>query len=313
VGNFETAQRKRNITVGVFVLFAFVAISWLIYKFEDLPVEVGKLRSYQVIVQFPMAQGVQRNTPVRFCGYQIGRVTEVKRPEVIKDMKTGQFYHQTVVIISIEKEYDNIPADIQVKLMTRGLGSSYIELKTKPFDPNENGGDFLVAGSKLQGAAGVTSEFFPEESQKQLDELAKSFKRLVDNANDILGDDTNKENLKQTLANLRDATKQASSSLEEFQRFAVAGTDTLKKTDTRLDKVTVALVDTGSELGKASAQLRLILEKINRGQGTAGRLINDGKLYENLLENTQQLELLIEELRLFVAEVPDRGIPIKFK
>jgi ABC-type transporter Mla subunit MlaD len=282
--------------VGIFVVVAVSALVGLIFKFGDLPVFVSKYKSFDVCVQFPTAPGVEENTPVRFCGYQIGRVTEVKPPAVMKEVNSNRFYHQTMVILSIDKKYrDNIPEDVEVKLMTRGLGSSYIELKLRHFDVNEPTGKFLTSGSLLQGSTGMTSEFFPEESQKKLDELADSLGTLVRNANDILGDQANKENLKSTLANLSEATARATEVMKEFRDFSAAGARTVE------------------ELSKTGAELRLILEKVNSGEGTAAKLVNDGRLYENLLENTQQVQVLLEELKSFIAESREKGLPIKVK
>ncbi|GAG85025.1 unnamed protein product, partial [marine sediment metagenome] len=66
-----------------------------------------------------------------------------------------------------------------------------------------------------------------------------------------------------------------------------------------------------AELSKTLAELRLILEKVNNGQGTAAKLINDGRLYENLLENTQQMQVLLEELRALIAKYREKGIKVK--
>jgi len=313
VSDYETTQRKRNIIVGLFVIIALVALFWMVFKFGDLPVFVSKYKSFRAVVQFPTAPGVQENTPVRFCGYQIGRVTEVRRPEIMKEVNTDRFYHQTVVILSIDKEYDNIPEDVEVKLMMRGLGSSYIELKLKHFDVMEPAEEFLVDGSLLQGSTGMTSEFFPEESQKKLEELVDGLSNFIRNANDILGDPDNKENFKAILANVSEATKQATETLKEFREFSAAGAATLRNADTNIAEVSSAMVGTSEELGRTVAQLRVILEKVNTGQGSAGKLINDGRLYENLLENTWQMQLLFEELKSFVAESKKKGLPIKIK
>ena len=313
MSDYETIQRRRNITVGIFVVVAIFALAGLIYKFGDLPATVSKIRSFEVLVQFPTAPGVQRDTPVHFCGYQVGRVTRVRPPKVMKDLNTGKFYHQTLVVISINKKYNDIPEDVEAKLMTRGLGSSYIELKIRHFDVNEPAGPVLVQGSLLQGSTGMTSEFFPEESQEKLDELADSLKTLIDNTNDIIGDPDNKENLKKTLANLAEASQQAKQTMEEFRKFAVAGTRTLKNADAKAQEIVTVMVSASEELSKTTAQLRLILEKINSGQGTAARLINDGRFYENLLENTQQMQVLLEELESFISEAREKGLPIKLK
>jgi len=294
VSDYETTQRRRNIIVGVFVIVAVCAFFWLIFKFGDLPVFVSEWKSFEVRVQFPTAPGVQENTSVRFCGYQVGRVTKVEPPKVLKDLNTGRFYHQTIVVLNIEREYDDIPANVDVKLMTRGLGSSYIELKLKHFDVMEPTGESLVAGSLLQGSTGMTSEFFPEESQEKLAKLVDGLGTLINNANDILGDPNNKGNFKMILANLSEATNHAEQTVKEFQEFVAAGTTT------------------SEELTKAVTELRTILDKVNSGQGSLARLVNDGRFYENLLENTQQLQVLLEDLTSFIAEVDEKGLRSKW-
>lgn len=319
MSDYETTQRRRNMIVGVFVVIGVCALIWLIFKFGDLPSVVTKMSSFEVYVQFPTAPGVQTDTPVRFCGYQIGRVTKVMAPEIRKDMVTGLEYYQTIVVLSIDKKYVNIPSNIDVKLMSRGLGSSYIELKqyperpAEPLDPNRPETVYLGDKILLQGSTGITSEFFPEESQKKLEDLVDGLKVLVANANDILGNRSNKENLRKTIANLTEASQEAKQTIEEFRKFAVAGTVTLKNVDDKTEELVVALVGTSEEIGKASAQMRMILEKINNGNGSAAMLINDGRFYESLLEDTQQIQLLLEEFKSFITQARIQGIPLKLK
>ena len=293
MSDYESIQKRRDIIVGLFVILAMCALFWMVFKFGDLPVFVSERRSFEVLIQFPEATGVQESTPVRFCGYQIGMVTKIKPPKVLKDSNTGRFYHQTLVVLSIDKKYDNIPYNVQVKLMTRGLGSSYIDLKEPPFDVQEMEQKFLTNGSLLQGSTGMTSEFFPEESQKKLDELADGLKALLKNANDILGDETNKENIRTTLANLSKATEQAKETLKKLEDFSAAG------------------VTTSEELTRTVTELRLVLEKINSGSGSAAKFVNDGRLYENLLENTRQLDVLLKQLASFIEKAEKKGIKMK--
>ena len=311
MSDYETAQRRRNIAVGIFVIGALTAIVWLIFKFGDLPVLAAKLKSFQVRVQFPTAPGVQENTPVRFCGYQIGRVTRIRPPEIMEDLNTHKFYHQTLVILGIDKQYDDIPADVEAKLMTRGLGSSYIELKLKHFDANEPAGPFLQQGSTLQGSTGMTSEFFPEESQERLAELVDGLRSFIVNANEILGDPNSRENFKTILANLSETTDRATKALEEFQKLSATGTATLKSADAKMEKAVVAAVNMSEELSETAKQLRLILEKVNNGEGSAARLLSDGQLYENLLESSEQMRELLEGLKMLIDEA--QALPIKIK
>jgi ABC-type transporter Mla subunit MlaD len=317
VSNYETREKKRNFVVGLFAAVGLAALVLMIYKFGDLPTTISKLGSFEVFVQFPAATGVERDTPVRFCGYQIGRVTAVMAPWIRRDLNTGLSYHQTVVVLSIDKKYVDIPSNVEVKLMTRGLGSSYIELAVDPLkpllprDPNQPETKFLINEMMLQGSTGMTSEFFPAESQKKLDELATGLKEFIDNANDILGDPENKEHIKSALANISKAAKQAEESLSKFEEFSSASTAAVKSVDKKTDQLVVTLINAGEQLAQTSTQLRIILEKINTGRGSAGRFINDGQLYENMLETTDQLDLLVRDIRQLISK--NKGVPIKLK
>ncbi len=348
MSDYETSQKRHNIVVGLFVILGMCAFVWLILKFGDLPGIVTKLNSFEIFVQFPTAPGVQKDTPVRFCGYQVGRVTNIMAPDIRKDMVSGLEYYQTVVVLSIDKRYVTIPSCVEIKLMTRGLGSSYIELRqcpgipVVPLDPNRPETKYLVDKIWLQGSTGMTSEFFPEESQKKLDGLIDSLGSLINNANDIIGDKDSKENIMKTLANFAEASRQAKATLEEFEKLAAAGTTTLENADSRVEGVVAAVVDTSEEIRKFAAagtstlkniddkteklitamvdtsenlsgamvELRMILEKVNNGQGSAARLINDGDFYENLLENTEQLKELLEEMKSFIDKWKDKKIGI---
>lgn len=319
MSDYDAIQRRRNIIVGVFVLLATSSLIYLIFLFGDLPTVVTELRSFYVYVQFSQAPGIERNTPIRFAGYQIGRVVAVKPPEPMRDLVTGLTYHQTMVVMAIDKQFVNIPSTVRVKLMKRGLGSSYIELDvdpTKPMvrlDPNRPGSEYLYAEARLQGSTGATSEFFPEESQKKLDQIATALKTLIDNANIILGDPNNQNNLKAGLANLSDATKQATTTLKSLEKFSDAGTIAVASASADVKNVSNSLVETSVELNKTVVEVRTLVQKINAGQGSAGRFVNDASLYENLLDSSLELQQAMEQLKLLIAQSRENGIPLKLK
>ncbi|MGB2806303.1 MAG: MlaD family protein [Sedimentisphaerales bacterium] len=316
MSDYETSERRRNLIVGLFVVGALCALLWLIFQFRDLPGAVTKLSSFPVFVQFPTAPGVQKDTPVQFCGYQIGRVANVMYPKPRRDLNTGQVYHQILVVLSIDKKHVNIPSNVEVKLMTRGLGSSFIDLKIDPAhipSPNEPNA-FLAADTLLQGSTGMTSEFFPEESQKKFEELAETLTTLTKNLNDVLGDPNNKENFKIMLANMSDASKKATQMFEEFRKFSVTGTATLKSLEDDTDKFVTSIVATSEELGKTLAEMRVTLEKVNSGKGSAGKFVNDAQFYESLVDTSEEMRKMLEELRTFMAKVNEKGsVPIKLK
>jgi phospholipid/cholesterol/gamma-HCH transport system substrate-binding protein len=328
VSDYEAAQRRRDVVVGIFVILGLAALGWMVFKFGDLPTAVSRMRSFEIAVRFPSAPGVQKDTPVRFAGYQIGRVTAVMAPAILTD-DMGRRYHQTRVILSINKQYVDIPSNVEVKLMTRGLGSSYIELEVDPNklpapprDPNRPETRFLVDGMELQGSTGISSEFFPEESQEKLSDLVDGLGTFIRHANDIVGDPNNKENVKASLANFAEAAQNVAvamtkateamedtrKTLEEFRRFAMTGTQTLQSVDGKAERMVASLVDASAQIGQAAAQLRLTMEKVNKGQGSAGKLINDAKLYETLVETTVELDVLLKDFRELLNTISEKGL-----
>ena len=120
-------------------------------------------------------------------------------------------------------------------------------------------------------------------------------KAVLDNANDVVGDPNSKENLKRILANVSEVTDQAKRTFEELQKFFVVGTEA------------------SEELSETVAELRQILAKVNSGQGTAGKIISDPRLYEGLVDSTEQLQMLLQEMRLLVDKIRERGLLRTYK
>lgn len=300
--DYNTMQRKRNMVVGGIVIVAFCAFIYMVAIFGDLPVKVGEMRSFQVLANFPTAPGVQRSTPIKYCGYQIGRVTNVSPPFLFTDTETGLQYHQVKVSLAVEKRYIDIPSNIDVLLMKRSMGSSYIEFEFDPEKPRVNPDYpdkmFLIDGMVLQGQSGIGGEFLPKAVQEKIELLVDSVSKLAENMNRIIGDEDNRENLKQALANLSLVTEEATATLRSIRSFSDAGKDTIE--------------DTGERLGETLVELRMLLAKINSGDGSAAKLVNDGRLYENLLDSSQELQMALEQLKKFAAESREKGVKIKW-
>ena len=92
--------------------------------------------------------------------------------------------------------------------------------------------------------------------------------------------------------------------------LAATGAATLKSVDAKADTLVSSMVETSAQLTGAMRELQLVLAKANTGKGTAARLLNDGTFYENLLENTNQLQALLEEMREFITEWRNKEIKI---
>ena len=233
MSDFQTQQRRRNIVVGGFVLLALAAFVWMLVKFRNLPLFAAQFRSFMVFVQFPDAPGVNKDTPVLYCGYQVGRVAAVDPPTLVAD-ELGRPYHSVRVTIAIENRYaGEIPDHADIRIVKRGLGSSYIEITVNPEKPAEG---YLAMGLTKYGEVSTASEFFPPTVQNKLENLVDSIALLSQNANTIIGDPDNQVNIKLTLEHVAKAAAKATDTLESIRQLTDLGTERLDATAERLDE-----------------------------------------------------------------------------
>jgi len=296
--DYQAKQRQRNMIVGSFVIIALCGFLYMLFRFRDLPQIVGKLSSFEILVYFPEAPGVQKDTPVQYCGYQIGRVMKVSPPQI----RDGS--HKVGLIMAIDDRFIDIPEQVDIFVMKRGLGSSFIELRDAASGMVQTG-PFLKSGFvKEDGQVGMASDFFPPEVQDKLEALVDSITILTVNANAIIGDSENQANIKKVIANIEAAAAQADATLQSIQNFSDMGTEKLQVIG---DKVALAAEQMEGVLSEA----RKLMAKIDSGSGTAGKLLNDGRLYENLLDSTRELQMLLDQIKQWVAQAREEGVRVK--
>ncbi|MBC8377837.1 MAG: MCE family protein [Planctomycetes bacterium] len=299
--DYQTKQRQRNLIVGGFVVVAIFAFIFMLVKFRDLPLIVSKFKSFEILVYFPEAPGIQNDTPVNYCGVQIGRVRHVADPQ-ISENEQGRKTHKVGVTISIDKKYIDIPDHVGIMIMKRGLGSSYIEFRDIALDEPTA---FLKDQMVLTGTVGMASEFFPPDVQKKLEHLVDSIAALADNTNRIMGDAQNQDNIKKTLENIQMAAAQAMQTFRSVEKFSDVSAEKVEMIGDKVGAV-------ADQLEAALSEMRQLMAKIDSGEGTAGKLVNDGRLYENLLESSRELEIALEQIKNWAADAREKGVRIKW-
>lgn len=299
MSDFDALQNKRNMIVGAFVIIGVLVFAYMVFLFGELPVAVTRFTSYSVKTRFTFAPGVEETTPVRYCGYQIGKVTRVEPPALFegKDGKVAE----VEVEMAIDHKYTQIPANVKVKLGKRGMGSSYIDLMPQPITEKELetlNPKYLQQGMLIPAldSSGSELEIIPPELQNKIDTFLVRITTLTDNLNIIVGDVNNQQNVKKTLANLSKATEESISTLQEIKGFSQTG------------KEKMAYVS--EELGETLIELRRTLNKINSGEGTVGKLVNDETLYNNLVDSSEELKLALEKMKKTFDKTSEKGIKV---
>ena len=131
----------------------------------------------------------------------------------------------------------------------------------------------------------------------QLDEIlrtsSRSINRTFSNVEGLTNEvNDNKSSLSQSLKNLESFTAQLDS--------ARVGDliDASNQTMASADRVFTGLEQTLEETNKSVQSLKSILSDIDSGDGTLGQLVSNKSLYERLDRVTENLDLLLQDVRL---------------
>ncbi|QYA26411.1 MCE family protein [Gramella sp. MT6] len=145
--------------------------------------------------------------------------------------------------------------------------------------------------------------------QKKLENTIVSADSMLTAITEIL-DDSTRNNIRGTFKNLDATVSSFQVTANELQGIVQGNSEKLDRTFTNLDEMsgnfnkfsdTLSTMNIGkitNDLEKVIADFEDISDKLNNGEGTAARLINDDAVYNNLDRATKQLEELLQDVKL---------------
>ena len=178
--------------------------------------------------------------------------------------------------------------------------------------------------------AGARPTTVPGEETTRLADAVAKFTRTLDDLHKVFGDPENQANFKASLTQLAQATSEATKAMKaaktlaEDTRMAVIKTsdatsaavknisDTTAATAEHLSVLADQLVKNTEGIAELMASIRKTATKIESGKGSAGRLVNDPRLYNDLVEAAEELGKLTKELRKLVQTWQVRGMKIRY-
>jgi phospholipid/cholesterol/gamma-HCH transport system substrate-binding protein len=114
--------------------------------------------------------------------------------------------------------------------------------------------------------------------------------------------------LKEQRGELRALSTSLRRSAESMEK--VTGGPELERSVKRLDQLTQKLDGTLGTLDRSSGSLESILARIDRGEGTLGKLSKDEQLYKNATDASANMNRAAEELQKMMADL--RANPRKY-
>lgn len=164
-----------------------------------------------------------------------------------------------------------------------------------------------------------TTEAAPSAPVSLYETVAK-FNRALDAMYAVLGDMENQANIKASFANLNKATAGAVETMAALKAFAGEASETMKgfretsaTAARRIDELTGKLIEDAEKISTLMATINRAATKIDSGQGTFGRLVNDPALYDSFVEATRQMGDLMKEFRSLVETWKTHGVKVDLK
>ena len=167
----------------------------------------------------------------------------------------------------------------------------------------------MLGGPEAE-ATGTSVEPGAQAASGDLRSLVGQFSQTLENINALVGDEENRENFKQSLANLRKAGQDASEVLADIKGFAGQASKTTSELGTKMRDVAQAIISNSEQISKLLRRLNKAAEQVNQGRGTAGKILYDPKLYEEMLSATEGLNETMQAFRDLLSKWNKQGLDL---
>lgn len=257
--------------------------------------------------KFDNVEGLEASSPVSINGLKVGQVDEIKP---ITD-PSGKIHFVLKVTVDDEFEFSKKST---LEIFEPGLMSSkQVRVNLAYGQPMAKDGDTLAGAFKLSMMNNISSQVGPVKDQ--LEVVLKRVDSLMINAGAIT-DAQNQAALRSLLANLNrtvssfEATSQQTNRLlanndprvqqmlDNANLATISARNAIDKYGRVAEEVDVEkLNNTIDKLSVTSDKLNLVISGIQNGEGSLGKFAKDEELYRNLTATSNNLNLLIEDLK----------------
>ena len=249
-------------------------------------------------VKYDNVEGLAPSAPVTINGLQVGKVEQIG----FADNKGG-----LVVTFSVDSDFQ-----FSRKSIVQIYSSGFIGGNNLGIIPEYDQADTAVSGDTLTGVVekgmldGLVDTFEPLEASIKVT-LAR-LDTVLQDIDEVL-DEQAKADLKSAISNLDQTMRSVNGITDNMNQMMATNRVTLERTLANLDTTTANFAKVSESLAKiettrmvadleaAICSFRAITDRMEKGEGSIGKLLYDEQLYDNLAGASFQLEQLLEDFK----------------
>lgn len=289
-----------------------IAVTLIIIGFNVLRGKTIFKSGNFIYAKYTDTKGLIVSNPVFINGFQVGSVFDI---ENINDNLS-----EIAVTIRLNKAY-KIPINSVATIQENPLGTNSISIvlgNATTFCKND---DTIKSAPSASLLGDIMNTLSPLGEQTK--NTINSLEKVLNNINKVLNDQ-NKDNFSEILVNLKGTTKNLNASMASIeamlkkQEGSIAQsfdhvnsfTKNLNENNSKinsiienLDSTTLSLKqadlkNTIASLHTAVGELTNTLKKLNTGNGTAAKLLNDAEMYKQLKNTITSLNTLVDDVKV---------------
>jgi phospholipid/cholesterol/gamma-HCH transport system substrate-binding protein len=310
---------QRNVLVGVVVLVGLGMLAWMVLQFAGQAATFFLTKGTHITLTTARAEGIADGSPVTYKGVNVGRVTGVRRV-------VSSDNHEDILIDALIDADPPLPANLHGRIKQTSLlgGSSMIALEREEPSTRPGASQSLA---KLGEGANLQADFVPDVTSltDSVQTLSNSAQSMINSINQVIGDPKVKEDIRAALTNARQTLENANKVSARLEKLGASFEKTADTAQATMGDIQVTVKDARGDIKRMTDSLNQRLEqiavslqriqsvaqKIDEGKGTAGKLVNDPKLYDALTDTAAELKLTVKDLRRLIQQWEQEGI-VKF-
>ncbi len=300
---------SKYVKLGFLIVISLTILFWGLSYLKGN--DVFKKSSYYYVV-YERIDGLLEANKVTLNGYQIGQVKSIDFEQGYTGRLVVKLQINSAFKLPLNSVAQIVSSDIMgtrsIKMILSGEDAFYNTNDTIPGAiesdlkeqvsmqvlPIKNKAEQLL--NTIDSAITILTVIFNEDARENLSESFENINKTIENAESISND------LKEIVASEKGSIQQIVGNIEEITEFLNENTAELDKTIANLSSFSDTLANLQvspvlENLTEASRQILMVVEKLNDNESTAGLLLNDDELYNDLVAFTENLSFLIRDIQ----------------